>query len=145
MLKHKKSVLDEREMLELYRAEHFGLWLMYGLLCAAILVQMFLGAPIAQMAGELAVLILSSVAMVIVNLRHGIWDATSRPSMRGNIGYSLGAGVCVAVMLGVIKGRLSAALIAGAATVLLVFAALTVLMRYMLKKQAREENELDSE
>ena len=40
MLKGRKSVLDEREMLEMYRVEHFGLWLMYGLLCAAVVVQM---------------------------------------------------------------------------------------------------------
>ena len=145
MMKRKKTVLDEREMLEMYRAEHFGLWLMYGLLCAAILVQMLLGAQMAQMAGELAVLIISSVAMVIAHVRHGIWDETSRPSVRGNLGYSLGAGVCVAVLLSVTKGNMGAALIAGGATVLLVFAALTMLMRYMMKKQAQQEKELDNE
>ena len=44
MLKGRKSVLDEREMLEMYRVEHFGLWLMYGLLCIAVIVQMLGGA-----------------------------------------------------------------------------------------------------
>lgn len=145
MMKHKKMVLDEREMLDMYRVEHFGLWLMYGLLCAAILVQMLMGAGLQQMAGELAVLIISSIAMVIANVRHGIWDDTSRPSVRGNLGYSLGAGVCVAVMLGVTKGKPGAALLAGVCTALLVFAALTVLMRYMMKKQAQQEKELDNE
>ena len=144
MMKRKQTVLDEREMLEMYRAEHFGLWLMYGLLCAAILMQMLMGAPMQQMAGEMTVLIISSIAMVIVNLRHGIWDADSRPSVRGNLGYSLGAGVCVAVMLAVVKGNLIAALIAGICTLLLVFAALTLLMRYMMKKQAQQEKELDN-
>jgi len=145
MLKQKKPVLDEREMLEMYRAEHFGLWLMYGLLCAAILVQMLMGAKMQQMAGEMIVLTISSVAMVIANVRHGIWDTTSRPSMRGNAGYSVGAGVCVSVLLSVIKGNLSAALIAGVCTALLVFVSLTVLMRYMMKKQAQQEKELDNE
>ena len=145
MLKHKKSVLDEREMLELYRAEHFGLWLMYGLLCAVILVQMLAGAQLAQMAGELATLIISSVAMVVVNVRHGIWDTNSRPSVRGNAGCALGAGVCVTVIQAAMKGNLPAALLTGVCTSLLVFASLTVLMRYMLNKQAKEEKELEND
>jgi len=145
MLKRKKPVLDEREMLEMYRVEHFGLWLMYGLLCLAILIQLLMGAEIAQMAGELAVVIVTSIAMVIANVRHGIWDANSRPSMRGNAFYSIGAGVSVAVLLVVIKGNLTAALAAGFCAGVLCFAALTLLMRYMLSKQAREEKELDNE
>ena len=57
MLKKGKPVLDEREMQEMYRIEHRGLWLMYGLLCAAVVIQMIMGAPLAQMAGELAVVL----------------------------------------------------------------------------------------
>lgn len=144
MLKRKPSVLDEREMLEMYRMEHFGLWLMYGLLCAAVVVQMLLGAPIEQMAGELAVILISSVAMVIANVRRGIWDTNSRPSVRGNAAYSLGAGVCVAVLLIAKSGNVPAALLAGLCTTALVFAALTLLMRYMLQKQAKEEKDLDT-
>ena len=144
MLKRKPSVLDEREMLELYRVEHVGLWLMYALLCAAVLVQLLAGAPMEQMAGELAVLILSSIAMVVLNARHGIWDTDSRPSMRGNAAYSLGAGLCVAVVLWFVKRNAFAALGVGLCTMALLFAALTLLMRYMMKKQAQQENELDS-
>ena len=144
MLKRKKTVLDEREMQEMYRVEHFGLWLMYGLLCASILVQMLMGAQLHQMAGELTVVIISSISMVIANVRHGIWDADSRPSMRGNAGYSLGAGVCVSVLRMVMKGDLLASLITGLCTALLVFAVLTVLMQYMMHRQAQQEKELDN-
>lgn len=145
MLKGRKSVLDEREMLEMYRVEHFGLWLMYGLLCASVVVQMLGGATLAQMGGEMAVILISSVAMVIANVRRGIWDTNSRPSVRGNVGCALGAGVCVTVMLMAKSGNVPAALLAGLCTAALVFTALTLLMRYMLKKQAREEKELDTE
>jgi len=141
----KKPVLDEREMLEMYQAEHFGLWFMYGLLCASILVQMFMGAAITQMAGEIIVLIVSSVAMVIAHVRRGIWDTDSRPSMRGNAGYSIGAGICVTVLQMVLKGNLLAALITGICTALLVFAVLTALMQYMMRRQAQKEKELDNE
>ena len=102
-------------------------------------------APAVQIGGELAVILISSVAMVIANVRRGIWDTNSRPSMRGNAGYALGAGVCVAVLLSVSKGNLTAAVIAGVCTAALVFAVLTLLMHYMMKKQAQQEKELDNE
>ena len=39
-----KNVLDERETQEMYRIEHRGMWGMYALLCAAVVVQMLFGA-----------------------------------------------------------------------------------------------------
>ena len=145
MFKKKKPVLDEREMLDMYRVEHFGLWLMYGLLCASVLVQMLLGAELVQMAGELAVVIVSSAAMVIANVRHGVWDANSRPSAKGNAAYALAAGLCVFVILSLVSGNIGAALLAGICTAAICFAALMLLMRYMLMRQAKQEKELDNE
>ena len=43
-----KNVLDEREMQEVYCIEHRGLWGMYTLLCAAVILQMLFGAGFAQ-------------------------------------------------------------------------------------------------
>ena len=140
-----KTVLDEREMQEMYRVEHFGLWLMYGLLCAAVLVQLISGAPLAQMAGEFAVVMVTSIAMVIANVRHGIWDQSSRPSLRGNVAYALGAGVCVAAVLTVVSGNVVSSLAAGCCAGLLCFAALMLLMHYMQRRQAKQEEELESE
>ncbi|MBQ7825086.1 MAG: rhomboid family intramembrane serine protease, partial [Clostridia bacterium] len=120
------------------------LWMMYGLLCAAILVQLLMGADLAQMAGEIAVVAVTSVAMILANARHGIWDQNSRPSMRGNAGYAMGAGVCVLVMLLAKSGNLLAALMAGLCTAILVVVVLTVLMRYMMNRQAQQEKELDN-
>ena len=145
MLKRKPSVLDEREMLEMYRVEHFGLWLMYGLLCAAILLQLLLGADMMQMAGELAVILIVSVAMIIANVRRGIWDTDARPSTRGNAGYALACGVCVAAVLAAVRGNAAAALLMGALACALCFAALTGLMHYMQKRQAQREKELENE
>ena len=47
-----KNVLDEREMQEVYRIEHRGLWGMYTLLCAAVVLQMLFGAGFAQTAAR---------------------------------------------------------------------------------------------
>ena len=140
-----KPVLDERGMQEMYRLEHAGLWLMYGLLCAAVVIQALAGAKLLQMAGELAVMIITSAVMVIANVRHGIWDENSRPSMRGNAVCSVGAGISTALLLCVISRNIAASLAAGAAAGVLCFAALTVLMRYMLRRQAKQEAELENE
>ena len=145
MMKKKKPVLDEREMLDMYRAEHFGLWLVYGLLCASILLQLLMGAEMMQMAGELAVLIISSIAMVIANVRYGIWDMDARPSVRGNVVYAAASGVCVLVVLAIVSRNILAAMAAGLAAAVLCFAALTLSMRYMQKRQERQEAELDND
>ena len=145
MLKRKPPVLDEREMLEMYRVEHFGLWLMYALLCIAIVVQLLMGAKLAQMAGELAVVIVASAAMMVQHVRYGIWDENSRPSVRGNAMCSLGVGVGVAALLAVLRGKIALALIAGLCAAALCFVTLTLLMRYMLHRQEKEARELDNE
>ena len=139
MLDRKKTVLDEREMMEMYRIEHFGLWLMYGLLCAAILAQLLLGAGLSQMAGEMAVLAVTSVAMIFANARHGIWDQSSRPSMRGNAVYSLVSGVLVAAVLAAVGRSAVFALLAGAGAGAACMLLLTCLMQYMKHRQKKTD------
>ena len=141
----KKTVLDERELMEMYRIEHFGLWLMYGLLCAAILVQLLLGAQMAQLAGEIAVVIITSVAMIFANARHGIWDQSSRPSMRGNAAYSAVSGVLVAAVLAAVGRGVRFALLAGAGAGAACMLLLTGLMQYMKRRQEKADEELDND
>lgn len=140
-----KSVLDERELQELYGIEHRGLWLMYGLLCAAVIVQMLLGADFKQMAGEWLVIVVSSVVLIVAYARRGIWDDRSRPSVRGNAAYSaLCAGV-VALIAQCIRRRVGVALFMGAAMFALSFCLLTGLMLYLRRRQERRERELEQE
>ena len=143
MLKKGKPVLDEREMQEMYRIEHRGLWLMYGLLCASVVVQMLLGAPLAQMAGELAVVLAVSVVMIISNARHGIWDANARPSVRGNAQTALLAGAAVAAVITAMKRNVLLGVGVGAVMSALCFVLLSVLMAYMRRRQKREDEALD--
>ena len=145
MLDRKKTVLDEREMMEMYRIEHRGLWLMYGLLCAAILVQLLMGAGLAQMAGEIAVVAVTSVAMILANARHGIWDQNSRPSVRGNAVYSLATGVLVAAVLAAVGRSAPVSLLAGACGGAACMLLLTCLMQYMKHRQKKTDEELDND
>ena len=138
-----KTVLDEREIQEMYRIEHSGLWAMYALLCAAVVVQLFFGAGFAQIAGEVCVIALVSVAMIIAYARRGIWDTRARPSTRGNAAYSALCALGVSVVVLGIRGRVVAAVVTGVCTFVLCFGLLCALMGYMRRRQKCEEDALD--
>ncbi|MDO5377637.1 MAG: hypothetical protein Q4G52_04810 [Clostridia bacterium] len=134
-----KPVLDERELQEMYRIEHHGLWGMYTLLCAAVVVQLLFGADFAQMAGEMIVIAVVSVAMIIAYARRGIWDVRSRPSARGNAVYAALSSVGVAVITLGKRGSLPRAALAGGVMFVLCFALLNLLMAYVRHRQRRQE------
>ena len=123
-----KNVLDEREMQEVYRIEHRGMWGMYTLLCAAVVLQMLFGAGFAQVAGEAAVIAVVSVGMIVAYARRGIWDADARPSTQGNALYA---------------ASLAKAALFGAAAFFLCFALLSALMAYVKRRQKQQSDELD--
>ena len=138
-----KTVLDEREMQEMYRIEHRGLWAMYTLLCAAVVVQLFFGAGFAQIAGEVCVISLVSVAMIVAYARRGIWDTQARPSTKGNAAYSALCALGVSVVVLGIRGDIVAAVVAGVCTFVLCFGLLCALMAYIQRRQKLEADELD--
>ena len=133
-----KSVLDERETLEMYRIEHRGLWGMYTLLCASVVAQLLFGADAAQLAG-------TSVALIVAYARRGIWDAHARPSARGNAVYSALSSLGVAVIVLGRRGSLAWAVGAGAAMFALCFLLLTLLMAYVQRRQEQESRELEDD
>ena len=121
------SVLDEREMMDMYRVEHAGLWSMYALLCAAIVIQLFFGAPMIQMAGELTVLLLVSAGMIIAYARKGIWDD----------------GVGVALVVWIVRESVLWGLVSGTVMFALCFALLTLMMTLLARRQSREAQALE--
>lgn len=139
-----QSVLDEREMQEMYRIEHKGFWAMVVLLFGAIVVQLILGARPAQVAGEAVVLAAVCVAMLIAYARYGIWDANSRPDARGNARYSACFALAVGLMV-FLTGRALAAVIAAAVMLPTMFVLLEVMSRFVQARQRRREAELDEE
>lgn len=145
MLKPKKTVLDERELQEMYRIEHSGLWLLYALLCIAIVVQMLLGAPPVQMAGELVAVIVVSMTMIIAHARHGIWEADARPSVKGNARTSLMAGVGVGVLVLAMKRNAIVSICAAILMFSLCFLLLSALMACVCRRQRQQEEELENE
>ncbi len=143
MRKGTKPVLDEREMQVMYRIEHRGLWLMFFLLCAAIIVQLLMGAGIVQMAGELCVLFTACVMLMVSYARHGIWEESARPSAKDNIRTALFSGIAVGVLLLAMKKSVLFSAVAAVAMTVLCYALLHVLMAYMRRRQKREDEALE--
>ena len=140
-----RSVLDEREQLEMYRIEHAGLYAMYGLLSAAVVVQMLLGAELMQMLGELAVLLIVSVGMIIAYARKGIWDEHSRPDKRGNAAYAAVCALGVGLVVAAVRGSLLWGIGSLAAAFALCYLLLALMSAYVRRRQSREEEALESE
>ena len=140
-----KNVLDERETLEMYRIEHRGLWAMYTLLCATVVVQLLFGADLAQMGGELFVIGAVSVGLIIAYARRGIWDTDARPSTRGNAVYSALSAAGVGVIVLGRRANPWIALAAGAAMFALCFVLLTLLMRYVQRRQEAQSRALEDD
>ena len=140
-----RSVLDEREQLEMYRIEHAGLYAMYGLLSAAVVVQMLLGAELMQMLGELAVLLIVSVGMIIAYARKGIWDEHSRPDKRGNAAYAAVCALGVGLVVAAVRGSLLWGIGSLAAAFALCYLLLALMGAYVRRRQSREEEALESE
>ena len=140
-----RSVLDERELQEMYRIEHRGLWAMYALLCATVVAQLLFGADFAQMGGELFVIGVVSVGLIIAYARRGIWDAHARPSTRGNAVYSVISAIGVGVIVLGRRRNAAIALAAGAVMFALCLLLLTLLMRYVQRRQEAQSHVLENE
>ena len=140
-----RSVLDERELQEMYRIEHRGLWAMYALLCATVVAQLLFGADFAQIVGELFVIGVVSVGLIIAYARRGIWDAHARPSTKGNAVYSVISAIGVGVIVLGRRRNAAIALAAGVAMFALCLVLLTLLMRYVQRRQEAQSHVLENE
>ena len=93
----RKNNLDEMQEQKMLKIEHYGFWLAFWGLLAAILIQNFLceeNSP-RNITGELIVLICISVYTLVSCLISGIWDRNLKPNLKTNVMISLISGfVC---------------------------------------------------
>ena len=74
----KKSNLDEMQEQELLKIEHYGCWMAYWGLLAAMVIQMVMRVPGAQMLGEWIIFVIMSLYICIACMRKGIWHRTNQ-------------------------------------------------------------------
>ena len=139
----RSNVLDERERQALGKIEHLALSATQALLCAAIVIQLLMGADFRQIAGECIIVILVGIGMIGGYVYYGIWDTDAAPSRRGNIRYALISGVCVGLLIAGITRHAGRALLAGMIMFLLTFVLLNLLMKGVADRQRKQAEELD--
>ena len=144
----KKSNLDEMQEQELLKIEHYGCWMAYWGLLAAMVIQMVMRVPGAQMLGEWIIFVIMSLYICIACMRKGIWDRRLKANWKTNLVISLLTAVAVAVLVILSNPYLSEPLdyvltagLTGGFTFVLCFAALSIGMKLYKKRREKLEQE----
>ena len=144
----KKSNLDEMQEQEMLKIEHYGCWMAYWGLLAAMVIQMVMRVPGAQMLGEWIIFVIMSLYICIACMRKGIWDRRLKANWKTNLVISLLAAVAVAVLVVLSNPYLSEPLdyvltagLTGGFTFVLCFAALLIGMKLYKKRREKLDQE----
>ena len=144
----KKSNLDEMQEQELLKIEHYGCWMAYWGLLAAMVIQMVMRVPGAQMLGEWIIFVIMSLYICIACMRKGIWDRRLKANWKTNLVISLLAAVVVAVLVVLSNPYLSEPLdyvltagLTGGFTFVLCFAALSIGIKLYKKRREKLDQE----
>ena len=144
----KKSNLDEMQEQEMLKIEHYGCWMAYWGLLAAMVIQMVMRVPGAQMLGEWIIFVIMSLYICIACMRKGIWDRRLKANWKTNLVISLLAAVVVAVLVVLSNPYLSEPLdyvlvagISGGFTFVLCFIALSLSMKLYKKRREKLDQE----
>ena len=100
--KQKNGILDEMRDQKMLKMEEYGFWILFWGLALAVVVQLFLGGTLRQVAGELIVLAIGGVYVLATSLKNGLWTRSAEPTRKSNAVASIipAAVICV---LNVIK------------------------------------------
>ncbi len=80
-----KRITDERQQYEIYRIEHFALWIVFWLLVASIPVQLLLFREPVMILGECASVLIVSVFILISFAKRGLWGSCTTPSLKTHL------------------------------------------------------------
>lgn len=85
-----KRNMDEREVMEMYKIEHYMFWFTFWILFASIIIQgVFFKIDLKQIAGEVVVFMIMAVISCVLYLRKGIYDTWSQPGIKSYLIYSV--------------------------------------------------------
>ena len=102
-MKHNgKNTLDEMQDQKMLKMEEYGFWILFWGLALAVIVQLFLGGTLRQVAGELIVLAIGGVYVLAISLNNGLWTRSATPTRKRNAAVSIIPAAIIGV-LNVIK------------------------------------------
>lgn len=86
----KKRNLDERELMEIYKIEHYAFWSMFWLLLASIFIQLiFCEISFRQIAGEWIVFMIMALGSSFAYYKGGHYDFYTEPCIQSYLFYSI--------------------------------------------------------
>ena len=144
----KKSNLDEMQEQEMLKIEHYGCWMAYWGLLAAMVIQMVMRVPGAQMLGEWIIFVIMSLYICIACMRKGIWDRHLKANWKTNLVISLLAAVAVAVLVILSNPYLSEPLdyvLTAGLTVVFTFVLCFFVLSISMKLYKKRREKLDQE
>ena len=150
----RKSNLDEMQEMELLKIEHNGCWLAFWGLLATMVIQVLLYgvSDYRAIAGEWIVFMVLALYLGFASSRKGIWDRHLRMNTKTNVICSLIAGLALGIFQAVLiyknhpakpVGSVAAGIFIAGLTFVIVFIALTLMMKQTAKRQAKMEEEPD--
>lgn len=149
MFKDRKSNLDEMQEQKLLKIEHNGCWLAFWALLIAIVAQAVIFGADAHVVGEWIVFIVLCVYLTVDCLRNGIWDRRLRPDKKTNLLASLIAGAATLAVIfaaGFIRyGKPAGGLIAGAIGGVIAFAGCFLCLSLAARSFKKKRRELEEE
>lgn len=148
MKKSEICKLDERQIGQYLSINSAAAWTAYGMLSAAIVVQIALGGGFKQIIGEAVSLIALCVVMCVGYIRCGIWDKSQSFSKKKNIAISLVAALAIGGAGGVnsyrkyhkLAGSLAAVAFIAIFTFLLCIVAIYICWKVYEKRLQKLEN-----
>ena len=101
-----KKIVDERQEAELQKIEHYGFWVMFWALFAAIMYQItFVENGISMILGEAIAILLGAVVIIAGCMKKGLWNYGSDPTMKNYLFYSIVFTALYGVLFGIEKYR----------------------------------------
>lgn len=151
---NKKKKLDEREIMEMYKIEHYGFWFMYWALLASIFIQfIFFDASIKQVCGEWVVFMIAAVASSIAYYRGGHYDYSTEPGIKSYLMYSVVFTIIFDVIVAIglyvhhnyynITGFIITIVLFAVMLFVVLFAALSIIGEATKKRRRKLEEQLD--
>lgn len=149
-----KKIVDERQEAELHKIEHYGFWIMFWALFAAIMYQItFVENGVSMVWGEVIVMLLGAVVTIVGCMKKGLWNYGSDPTIKNYLFYSIVFTALYGVLFAVEKYRnydyfkenmkmllISTGIYAGF-TFVLTFALLFVCGTFVRKRRKKLEDE----
>lgn len=85
-----RKKLDERELMEMYKIEHYAFWFLFWALFASLFIQLiFFDASFKQIGAEWIIFMIAAIASAIAYYKGGHYDYYTKPGIKSYLFYSI--------------------------------------------------------